>query len=516
MVRKFTGGVINKTAPVTTGGKSGSASGVWSTAEALQKTNGSLWPQPKTVPNAPTIGAVTNTGVGTVSVSFSAPVDNGGSAITSYTVTSSPGGIITSGASAPITVSGLSNGTAYTFTVTATNAIGTSAPSSASSSVTTWYLPGAPIIGTATNTGPDSATVAFTAPADTGGTAITSYTVTSSPGGVTATGTTSPITITGLSVATNYTFTVTATNPVGTGPSSASSNSIFTTYSIEYLVVAGGGGGANLYYGSRGGAGAGGVTVMTGYNYTSFPSKTLNITVGAGGGLDSNGGDSYIMSSSTQLIRSYGGGNGYIPTVGGCGSGGTYRYGGSGSHAPTGASGQSGVGSGGTVTAYFTSGGNAWGLGGSNLLYGGGGGGASANGASATSSAAGAGGNGVYLANWAQFGKDTANPGYFAGGGAGGVYQSTSSRLDGSDTRAPGGGGAAAGMTKSKVGTTNSGGGGGAGNGGENSRQVGGTGGSGIVVVRYPGSQKATGGSVSSSGGYTYHEFTSSGTLVFN
>jgi hypothetical protein len=69
-------------------------------------------------------------------VAFTAPASNGGSAITGYTVTSSPGGITATGTSSPIVVTGLTNGTAYTFTVTATNAIGTSAASAASNSVT--------------------------------------------------------------------------------------------------------------------------------------------------------------------------------------------------------------------------------------------------------------------------------------------------------------------------------------------------------------------------------------------
>ncbi len=86
-------------------------------------------------PDAPTIGTAT-AGSSSASVTFSAPANNGGSAITSFTVTSSPSGITGTGASSPITVSGLTNGTAYTFTVTATNAIGTSPASAASNSVT--------------------------------------------------------------------------------------------------------------------------------------------------------------------------------------------------------------------------------------------------------------------------------------------------------------------------------------------------------------------------------------------
>ena len=91
----------------------------------------------KTIPDAPIIGTAT-TGSAQATVSFTAPVSNGGTAITSYTATSSPGGItgtLNQAGSGDIIVSGLTNGTAYTFTVTATNAIGTSAASDASNSV---------------------------------------------------------------------------------------------------------------------------------------------------------------------------------------------------------------------------------------------------------------------------------------------------------------------------------------------------------------------------------------------
>lgn len=83
-------------------------------------------------------------------------------------------------------------------------------------------VPDAPVIGSAV-AGDHAARVSFTPPASDGGSPVTGYTVTASPGGATATGTASPITVGGLTPGTAYTFTVTATNAVGTGPASAAS-----------------------------------------------------------------------------------------------------------------------------------------------------------------------------------------------------------------------------------------------------------------------------------------------------
>lgn len=185
-----------------------------------------------TVPGAPTIGVATP-GNAQASVAFSAPASDGGSAITGYTVTSTPGGLTASGAGSPLVVTGLTNGTAYTFTVHATNAVGNSAESAASSAVTPSTVPSAPTIGTASS-GDGSALVTFT-PGSDGGSAITGYTVTSSPGGLTGTGSASPITVPGLTNGVAYTFTVHATNANGDSAESASSNSATPNPTVSFL-----------------------------------------------------------------------------------------------------------------------------------------------------------------------------------------------------------------------------------------------------------------------------------------
>ena len=154
-------------------------------------------------------------------VSWAAPLDDGGSTITDYTVTSSPGSKTchTTG-TLNCVVSGLTAGTSYTFSVVATNDTGNSAPSSPSASTVTLARPSAPRSPTVVVSS-KAATVAWTAPSANGGTSITGYTVTSFPGSKTCSTTGArQCTVRGLTNGVSYRFSVVATNAVGTSAAS--------------------------------------------------------------------------------------------------------------------------------------------------------------------------------------------------------------------------------------------------------------------------------------------------------
>jgi len=226
------------------------------------------------------------------------------------------------------------------------------------------------------------------------------------------------------------------------------------TYLVEYLIVAGGGGGGlGGGTGGEGGGGAGGM--ITGSLITKVSSTNYSVTVGTGGGV-SNAGNNSVFLSKTAL----GGGRG--GSVG----------------AENGGNGGSGGGS------YITTGGTTYTPG---------------TGLQPTEADVGYGNNGSVGARFSPtnfFGG--------SGGGAGSAASSTSAGgargwLDGNSYCAGGPGENASGGSSSR------GSGGGANAAGQ----------AGVVIVRYFGIPIGTGGTITQSGGYTYHTFTGNSTFTF-
>lgn len=259
---------------------------------------------------------------------------------------------------------------------------------------------------------------------------------------------------------------------------------------VEIFAVGGGGGGGI----DTGGGGGGGGVYLANINLLS---SSYTVSIGAGGGgaaatgspgtstakNGAPGGNTTfvgnVFGSAYNLIAFGGGGGAGVSLVGlsqgsGGGGGGNGAAGGVPFNIRTGLQGQSGG----------TSPGNP---------SGGGGGGAGVAGSGAN------GGNGAQ--DW--------NGNYYGGGGGGGTWNGGSPAPGGS-----GGGGAGmyTGGQGGSTGNVNTGGGGGGAN---DFNSAGKNGGSGVVIIRYLGSQVATGGNVSSSSGYTYHTYNTSGTFRF-
>ncbi len=233
---------------------------------------GDTWTfDPIAVPGAPGIGSATGSN-GRATVSFAAPSSDGGSPVTAYTVVATDltdvarGGQTTNGTSSPLTVTGLTNGDTYTFAVTATTAAGPGPASASSNRVVPSTVPGSPPFLTA-SAGNERATVAFVPPVSDGGSVVTSYTVTAydvtdfAAGSRTASGSGSPITVSGLRNGDHYVFTVTARNIDGSGPASHVSNPVVPGSQANnggYWLVASDGGifdyGDAGFHGSAGGS----------------------------------------------------------------------------------------------------------------------------------------------------------------------------------------------------------------------------------------------------------------------
>jgi hypothetical protein len=293
-------------------------------------------------------------------------------------------------------------------------------------------------------------------------------------------------------VTTTTTSTTTTAAPTTTTTTSTTTTSTTTAapLTVDYLIVAGGGGGGSRH---AGGGGAGGyITGSLNIN------GSYSVIVGAGGngttglGVGTNGNNSSVFS-----ITAHGGG------AGGGEANTNGAIGGSGG----GALGVNGATGGASSGSQGFAGGNGV------SFAGGGGGGASQLGFNGTRvGTENRPGNGGSGSAWVD--------GIFRAGGGGGAGQRTQGSSDQSTTTSVGGfGGGGAGGTPPDAlngipGTINTGGGGGAAAGNDTAAGNGASGGSGVVIIRYSGTPIATGGTITQSGGFTFHTFTSSGTFT--
>ena len=434
-----------------------------------------------TVPGPPTNLNVTYVSGTTYTVTFNPPTNNGGSQITGYTLnytdlngTNYNINNISSGDNVQLTFP-----STYTFTLTATNSVGTSIPSTPPFIVA--YPPSTPDPPTniiLTNISADLVGVNFTAPINTGSSAILSYTINCTPVGrpdiiitpITTNSLSNQIT---LPQGVAYTITVIATNAIGnSSPSSTSTppsitpisnpsptitqftNVGSTTWvapatatSVNYLVVGGGAGGGGAYDFSAGGGGGAGL-VLTGTKDVT-PGQTYTVTVGAGGAGAVR--PTYISGQGPSVNSADGspGDSSNFDTIvaGGGGFGYKSRTAASGTSIPSG-----GLQASGTTPPTGGSGGN-----GGPGVAGSGGGGNSSDGTNGAVGVSGQGGSGISS-------TITGTSLVYGQGGSGGVRGSNSPGASGQTNR----------------------GNGGSGGGSLSSNNIGGaSGGSGIVIISF-------------------------------
>ena len=334
------------------------------------------------------------------------------------------------------------------------------------------YLPpDPPTIGSATSVGTGSAaSVPFTPTTFTGSPFGVSYTIVSSPSSITATGSSSPIQIGGLTKNATYTFQAFASTPVADSILSATSNPVVIALdfppTIELLAVGGGGGGAQGDVAEVGGGGGGAGGYRTDAAFAITDSTPYTITVGAGGNgvADGSGGSAAAGSGTASSFGSFssaggGGSANYLgtPSNGGSGAGGTYTNGFGLGNTPNVSPSQGNNGAAGNSSANYA---------------GGGGGGASQAGFTGSTFNGGDGGDGTAS-------SITGSSVTRGGGGGGGI---TRFGVAGGIGGLGGGGDGGTQSTNGTNGSPNTGGGGGGG--GRDSS--GANGGSGIVIIAYP------------------------------
>jgi hypothetical protein len=276
-----------------------------------------------------------------------------------------------------------------------------------------------------------------------------------------------------------------------------------TLSSVEYLIVAGGGSGGSRHAGGGGGGG-----LLTGT--TTLTPQAYTVTVGAGG-------EAIFTDGQAISYRGVSGSNSVafgLVAIGG-GGGGAQAVAPTGNGLPGGSGGGGGENTGkigglGTPGQGFSGGNgntsNTW-------AGGGGGGGAGSPGQNAQVRATISGGNGGDGLLSSITGSNT----FYAGGGGGAAYGNSASLDPTVKNHGTGGlgGGGDGGTANGFTGQPNTGGGGGGGSSNGDASGRGGNGGSGVVIIRYPGPQRATGGTVTQVGNDIVHTFTAVGSSTF-